>query len=63
MDDPDGEHKDMYALFDQIVAHVPAPQADPDSPFQMLVTTMEADPFLGRILTGRIQSGEVKPTH
>ncbi|MDP6896916.1 MAG: translational GTPase TypA, partial [Rhodospirillales bacterium] len=60
-DDPDGEHKDMYALFDQIVAHVPAPQADPDSPFQMLVTTMEADPFLGRILTGRIQSGEVKP--
>ncbi len=60
-DDPDGEHKDMYALFDQIVAHVPAPQADPDSPFQMLVTTMEANPFLGRILTGRIQSGEVKP--
>jgi GTP-binding protein len=60
-DDPDGEHKDMYALFDQIVAHVPAPQADPDSPFRMLVTTMEADPFLGRILTGRIQSGEVKP--
>jgi GTP-binding protein len=51
----------MYALFDQIVAHVPAPQADPDSPFQMLVTTMEADPFLGRILTGRIQSGAVKP--
>jgi len=60
-DDPDGENKDMYALFDQIVAHVPAPQADRDSPFQMLVTTMEADPFLGRILTGRIQSGAVKP--
>ena len=32
-DDPDGENKDMSALFDQIVAHVPAPQADPDSPF------------------------------
>ena len=58
---PDGESEDMSVLFDEIVAHVPPPQADPEGPFQMLVTTMEADPFLGRILTGRIQSGGVKP--
>ena len=58
---PDGAQKDMSVLFNQIVAHVPAPQVDPDGPFQMLVTTMEADPFLGRILTGRIQSGGIKP--
>ena len=60
-EDPDGAQKDMSVLFNQIVAHVPAPQVDPDGPFQMLVTTMEADPFLGRILTGRIQSGGIKP--
>ena len=60
-EDPDGAQKDMSVLFRQIVAHVPAPQVDPDGPFQMLVTTMEADPFLGRILTGRIQSGGIKP--
>ena len=60
-EDPDGAQKDMSVLFNQIVAHVPAPQVDPDGPFQMLVTTMEADPFLGRILTGRIHSGGIKP--
>ena len=44
-EDPDVAQKDMSVLFNQIVAHVPAPQVDPDGPFQMLVTTMEADPF------------------
>ena len=60
-DEPDGERADLSALFQRIVDHVPAPEADPDGAFAMLVTTMEADPFLGRVLTGRIQSGAIRP--
>ncbi len=54
-------HKDMAPLFDLILDHVPAPKVDADPEFRMLVTTLESDPFLGRILTGRIQSGIIKP--
>ncbi len=57
----EAEHKDMAPLFDLILHHVPAPKVDADSAFKMLVTTLESDPFLGRILTGRIQSGSIKP--
>ena len=46
--------ENLAPLFDLIVAHVPAPKADPDAPFAMLATTLESDPYLGRILTGRI---------
>ncbi|HYM31203.1 MAG TPA: translational GTPase TypA [Candidatus Cybelea sp.] len=53
-------HKDMAPLFDLILRHVPPPVAEPDEPFRMLVTTLEADAYLGRVLTGRIQSGSVK---
>jgi len=55
------EHKDMAPLFDLILHHVPAPKIDADPAFRMLVTTLESDPFLGRILTGRIQSGTIRP--
>jgi GTP-binding protein len=48
---------DMAPLFDRIVAHVPAPAVDPDAPFAMLATTLDRDPYLGRVLTGRIHSG------
>ena len=58
--DLDEERKDMRQLFDLIVKHVPAPEANPDGPFAMLATTLEADNFLGRILTGRIVSGTAK---
>ena len=57
----EAEHKDMEPLFDLILRHVPAPKVDSDPQFRMLVTTLESDPFLGRILTGRIQSGTIKP--
>jgi len=57
----EAEHKDMEPLFDLILNHVPAPKIDTDPAFKMLVTTLESDPFLGRILTGRIQSGTIKP--
>jgi len=57
----EAEHKDMEPLFDLVLKHVPPPKIDPDPAFRMLVTTLESDNFLGRILTGRILSGTVKP--
>ena len=58
----DGPRKDLSALFDLIVEHVPAPAqlAQRDEPFRMLATTLGADPFIGRILTGRVESGTLK---
>ncbi|VCU58695.1 GTP-binding protein TypA/BipA [Tritonibacter mobilis] len=58
----DGPRKDLSALFDLIVKHVPAPKqiAQKDEPFRMLATTLGSDPFMGRILTGRVESGTLK---
>ena len=53
-------HESLAPLFDLILAHVRAPEADPDGPFRMLATTLEANPYLGRLLTGRIQSGRLR---
>jgi GTP-binding protein len=50
----------LRPLFERIVAHVPAPQLDLDAPFSFLVTLLDRDNFLGRILTGRVNSGTVK---
>src|SRR3546814_6159283 len=50
----------MGQLFDLIVKHVPAPVADASGPFAMLATTLEADNFVGRILTGRVHSGTAR---
>lgn len=54
------ERKDISPLFHKIIEHVPAPDCNSEGPFKMLVTTLEADPFVGRILTGRIISGKLK---
>ena len=51
------ERVDLAPLFELIVRHVKPPRADPTAPFAMLVTTLESDPYLGRVLTGRIHSG------
>lgn len=61
-DSLDGPRKDLSALFDLIVKHVPAPKqiAKQTEPFRMLATTLSADPFIGRILTGRVESGTLK---
>jgi GTP-binding protein len=58
----DGPRADLRALFELILAHVPAPtqQAAAEAPFAMLATTLDADPFIGRILTGRIDAGRVR---
>jgi len=59
-DSLEGPRKDLSALFDLIVAHVPPPRRDLEAPFSMLATTLEADPYLGRVLTGRIYSGTAR---
>ena len=63
--DIDNPNKDLTPLFQLIVDHVPAPDCNGtrcqlDAPFTMLATTLEADPYVGRILTGKIESGTVK---
>ncbi|MBK1864942.1 translational GTPase TypA [Aestuariivirga sp. YIM B02566] len=58
-DKPEGPQDSMAPLFDLVVRHV-APPVVEEGPFRMLVTTIEANPFLGRVLTGRIRSGSVK---
>ncbi len=59
-DEPDGPQEDMDALFAKIVEFVPAPQGESTGGFSMLATLLDADPYLGRVLTGRIASGTVK---
>jgi GTP-binding protein len=58
----DGPRKDLRALYDLVIKHVPQPAqvARRSEPFQMLATTLSADPFIGRILTGRVESGTLK---
>jgi GTP-binding protein len=58
--DPGGPKADLSPLLELILRHVPPPKVE-DGPFRMLATTLEADPYLGRILTGRITSGSVRP--
>ncbi|HEY7799444.1 MAG TPA: translational GTPase TypA [Hyphomonadaceae bacterium] len=58
--DPAQKTADMSALFETVIEHVPPPTVEP-GPFRLLGTTIGADPFLGRILTGRIVAGSVKP--
>jgi len=58
----DGPRKNLDALFDMILSHVPQPAqlSRRDEPFQMLATTLSADPFIGRILTGRVEAGRLR---
>ena len=58
-DDPAGPQDSLQPLFDLILRHVAPPIIEPGS-FRMLATTLEANPYLGRLLTGRILSGSVK---
>jgi GTP-binding protein len=56
----DAPRENLNPLFDLILRHVKPPVADPTGPFRMLATTLEYDPYVGRILTGRIFSGIAK---
>jgi len=51
---------DLSPLFDAIIEHVPAPPRDMGSPFQMLVSTIDHSPYLGRLGIGRIERGQVR---
>ena len=57
--EPDGPREDMAPLFDLIVEHVAPPVVDATGAFRMLATTLEYDPYVGRLLTGRITAGSV----
>ena len=52
--------EDMAPLFDLVLAHVPPPAVDPEGPFRLLASILEYDPYLGRLLTGRIASGRLR---
>ena len=56
---PEGPKDSLGPLLDKVLEYVPEPKVE-EGPFRMLVTTIERNPFLGRILTGRITSGTVK---
>jgi GTP-binding protein len=51
------ERVNLNPLFDLILEHVPAPDLDPTAPFGMVASILEADTFLGRVLTGRVEQG------
>ena len=57
---PDAPGTDLKPLFDTIVDYIPAPEADVDQPFQMLVSSIDYNEFVGRIAIGRIERGTIK---
>ncbi len=59
-EDIDAREGTLTPLFEKIIEHVPSPEADFDGPFKFLVTLLDRDNFLGRILTGKVQSGTIK---
>ncbi|MBT4490317.1 MAG: translational GTPase TypA, partial [Rhodospirillaceae bacterium] len=58
-DDAEAAGGDLNPLFELLLRHVAPPQVDADAPFAMIATLLDADPYLGRVLTGRIQSGRL----
>jgi GTP-binding protein len=52
---------DMVPLFETIVEHCPAPEVDPDAPFQMQVSNLDYSSYVGAIAVGRVTRGKVKP--
>ncbi len=58
--DPDVLGTDLKPLFETILSYIPAPEADEDQPFQMLVSSIDYNEFVGRIAIGRIERGTIK---
>ena len=58
--DSDGAGANMEPLFETIVDYIPAPEADVEAPFQMLVSSIDYNEFVGRIAVGRIERGTIK---
>ncbi|MEO9490510.1 MAG: GTP-binding protein, partial [Marinomonas sp.] len=59
-DDETAREGDLSPLFNLITKHVPAPGLDTEGEFSFLATLLDRDPFMGRVLTGRVQSGTLK---
>ena len=57
---PDVQGTDLKPLFETILEYIPAPQAEVDQPFQMLVSSIDYNDFVGRIAIGRIERGTLK---
>jgi GTP-binding protein len=57
---PEDERRDLTALFDQVIETIPAPTGNAEGPFQMLISTIDFSPYLGRLAIGRIERGVVK---
>ncbi|MBR5533412.1 MAG: translational GTPase TypA, partial [Ruminiclostridium sp.] len=51
---------DLIPLFDTIIDYIPAPECEPEAPFQMLVSSIDYNEFVGRIAVGRIERGTIK---
>jgi len=59
-DKADGEQKEMTYLLEQIVKHIPAPKAELEGSFEMLVSNIDWDNFVGRVAIGKVTRGTVK---
>ena len=59
--DPAVRTESMEALLDLVVREIPGPRVEQDQPFQMLVTTLDWSPYVGRIAIGRVSAGTVRP--
>ncbi|TNE32384.1 MAG: translational GTPase TypA [Alphaproteobacteria bacterium] len=57
LEDP---HESLAPLMETVISHVPAPDVDTEKPFAMLATLLDSDPYLGRCLTGRVESGKAR---
>ena len=57
--DPDVPGTDLVPLFDTLLSTIRPPEGDPEAPFQMLVSSVDYNEFVGRIGIGRIQNGDV----
>jgi len=60
LDHPEDEKKDCVPLLQKIIDFIPAPKADPNSPFSMLVSNIEWDEYVGRVAIGKVLGGDVK---
>lgn len=55
-----GKRENLHPLLELVLKHVPSPKVDESAPFAMLATLLDADPFLGRVLTGKVYNGKAK---
>ncbi len=60
MNEPDEERENVLPLLDKIIEAIPAPDADPEAPFQMLATNIDWDDYVGRVAIGKVLGGSVK---